>query len=147
MDKPFKASQKTSETGWRAEPTLPKQRAVLEFLKLPVPPTQGGASNMIAAVFEGPAGNSHQNAWNAAKSELHPDLFPPAPPKEEKSSRPQSGSSLGFLLKAALLVAVLLYAWMWYQRDSDNADSPTFLPPITSSIAKSCAMRIRVACR
>jgi hypothetical protein len=97
---------------WRNEPIQPKQKAVLEFLKMPVPPTRGGASNLIKAVFEGPAGNAHQNMWNAAKHELHPDLYPPEPKKKIPS--PKAPTWFGYAVKAILALAVIFYAMDWY---------------------------------
>ncbi len=101
-------SQKPSGESWRDEPIQPKQKAVLEFLKMPVPPTRGGASNLIKAVFEGPAGNAHQNVWNAAKYELHPDLYPPEPKKEIPI--PKAPTWFGFAVKTILALAVIFYA-------------------------------------
>ena len=99
----------------RDEPIQPKQKAVLEFLKMPVPPTRGGASNLIKAVFEGPAGNAHQNMWNAAKYELHPDLYQPEPKKEMPS--PKAPTWFGYAVKAILALAVIFYAMdRYYER-------------------------------
>ena len=103
----FNTSQKHSGESWRDEPIQPKQKAVLEFLKMPMPPTRGGASNLIKAVFEGPAGNAHQNRWNAAKYELHPDLYPPEPKKEIPS--PKAPTWFGYAVKAILALAVIFY--------------------------------------
>lgn len=102
------AANNTSSESWRNEPIQPKQKAVLEFLKMPVPPTRGGASNLIKAVFEGPAGNSHQNLWEAAKYELHPDLYPPKPKKEIPIPKPPT--LFGYVVKAVLALAVIFYA-------------------------------------
>ena len=113
------AAQKTSCESWREEPIQPKQKAVLEFLKMPVPPTRGGASNLIKAVFESPAGNAHQNLWNASKYELHPDLYPPKPKKE--APHPQSPSLLGQAINAAVVVAVIYFAVNKYHEHENGA--------------------------
>lgn len=102
------ADKKPSGDSWRDEAIQPKQKALLEFLKLPVPPTRGGASNYIKAVFEGPSGNAHQNMWKLARYELHPDLYPPKPKKEIPNYKPPTFS--GYVLKAALVLAVVIYA-------------------------------------
>ncbi len=114
MDNP-NTSKKPSGESWREEAIQPKQKAVLEFLKMPVPPTRGGASNLIKAVFEGPAGNAHQNMWNAAKYELHPDLYPPEPKKEIPKAKPPT--LFGHVVKALLVLAVIFYAMdRYYER-------------------------------
>ena len=118
-------SKNTSAESWRNEPIQPKQKAVLEFLKMPVPPTRGGASNLIKAVFEGPAGNSYQNLWNAAKYDLHPDLYPPEPKKEIPKPRPPS--LFGYAVKAIIALAVIFYAMdRYYERAGvkENTDGP-----------------------
>lgn len=120
------AAQKTSDESWREEPIQPKQKAVLEFLKMPVPPSRGGASNLIKAVFESPAGNAHQNLWNASKYELHPDLYPPKPEKE--APRPQSHSLLGQVINAAVVVAVIYFAVHKYQ-EHESSVAPGEAPP------------------
>lgn len=101
-------AKKSSSESWRNEAIQPKQKAVLEFLKMPVPPTRGGASNLIKAVFEGPAGYAHQNMWEAAKYELHPDLFPPKPKKKIPNQEPPS--LFGYAVKGLLVLAVVFYA-------------------------------------
>ncbi|WP_395732469.1 hypothetical protein [Prosthecobacter sp.] len=123
---PSTAAKKPSDESWREEPIQPKQKAVLEFLKMPVPPTRGGASNLIKAVFESPAGNAHQNLWNASKYELHPDLYPPKPEKE--APRPQSPSLLGRVIKAVIVVAVIYYAVGKYHEHKNSAASGEVAP-------------------
>ncbi len=120
------AAPKTSGESWREEPIQPKQKAVLEFLKMPVPPTRGGASNLIKAVFECPAGNAHQNLWNASKYELHPDLYPPKPEKE--APLPKSPSVIGQLIKAGIVVAVIYFAVNKY-REHEKSATPEAVPP------------------
>ena len=134
------AAQKTSGESWREEPIQPKQKAVLEFLKMPVPPTRGGASNLIKAVFESPAGNAHQNLWNASKYELHPDLYPPKPEKEVP--RPPSPSLLGQVINIAVVVAVIYFAVHKYQEHA-NSTAPGALTPgqVPASVTPSVAVK------
>ena len=115
------AAQKTSNESWREELIQPKQKAVLEFLKMPVPPTRGGASNLIKAVFESPAGNAHQNLWNASKYELHPDLYPE--PAKKALPAPEPPTLLGLIVKMLLAVAVLFYFTDLYIEYSPLANS------------------------
>ncbi len=102
------ADKKPSGESWRDETIQPKQKALLEFLKMTVPRTRGGASNFINAVFEGPGGNAYQSMWKVARYELHPDLYPPKPKKEIPNYRPPTFS--GYVLKAVLVLAVIIYA-------------------------------------
>ena len=134
------AAQKTSGESWREEPIQPKQKAVLEFLKMPVPPTRGGASNLIKAVFEGPAGNAHQNLWNASKYELHPDLYPPKPEKEVP--RPPSPSLLGQVINAAVVVAVIYFAVSKY-REHENSATPGAVSPANAPAAVTPAVAVK----
>ncbi|WP_395736664.1 hypothetical protein [Prosthecobacter sp.] len=135
METPPKANAKHPGEAWREEPILPKQKAVLEFLKMPVPPTRGGASNLIKAVFEGPAGNAHQNAWEAAKHKLHPKLYPPDPPGESAAEQEAgaAGSLLGYVFQAALLGCAGVFGWMYFSQDASQPNStgtPVFTAPV-----------------
>lgn len=119
---------------WRDEPIQPKQKAVLEFLKMPVPPTRGGASNLIKAVFEGPGGYAHQNLWNASKHELHPDLYPEPPKKLLPPPKPTSLFTKIMVVLAG--VAVVFYAMDRYVAYSNKkgavpeaSASPGTVPP------------------
>lgn len=103
---------------WRGEPIQPKQKAALEFLKMPVPPTRGGASNLIKAVFEGPGGYAHQNLWNASKHELHPDLYPEPPKKLLPPPKPTSLFTKIMVVLAG--VAVVFYAMDQYVAHSNK---------------------------
>lgn len=114
------ANKKPSGESWRNEPVQPKQKALLEFLKMPLPPTRGGAHNFIKAVFESPAGYAHQKVWKVARYQLHPDLY--APKLKKKLPVPKSPSLLGFLFKTALLLAVIFYI---KNRYSEPAVSPS----------------------
>ncbi len=132
------ASKKSSGESWRDEPIQPKQKAVLEFLKMPVPPTRGGASNMIRAVFESPAGNAHQNMWDAAKYELHPDLYPPEPKKEIPSPKPPT--LFGYVVKGLIALAVIFYAMDKYHEHankppSDNVRTDNVPAAVTPTVA------------
>lgn len=133
------AAQKTSDESWREEPIQPKQKAVLEFLKMPVPPTRGGASNLIKAVFESPAGNAHQNLWNASKYELHPDLYPPKPEKE--APQPPSPSLLGQVINAAVVVAVIYFAVSKYREHENRA--PEAVSPANAPAAVTPAVAVK----
>ncbi|WP_395751835.1 hypothetical protein [Prosthecobacter sp.] len=135
MDSPPKATANHSGEAWREEPILPKQKAVLEFLKIPAPPTRGGASNLIKAVFEGPAGNAHQNAWEAAKHKLHPKLYPPAPPDERMPAADAAieGSRLKIVFQVIVLCGSAIFAWMYFTQDAASADAhgtPVFKAPV-----------------
>lgn len=112
MSKQINDHQDPPGESWRGEPIQPKQKAVLEFLKMPVPPTRGGASNLIKAVFEGPGGNAHQNLWNASKHELHPDLYPEPPKKLLPPPKPTSLFTKIMVVLAG--VAVVFYAMDQY---------------------------------
>jgi|GEM_PF-2794775 len=119
-------AKKPSGESWRDEAIQPKQKAVLEFLKMPVPPTRGGASNLIKAVFEGPAGYAHQNLWEAAKYELHPDLYPPKPKKAIPAPKPPT--LFGYVVKAILALAVIFYAMDKYQEYSVRQEKAVSTP-------------------
>ena len=117
MDNHPIAPKKKSNERWRNEPTLPKQRVLLEFLKQPVPGSRGDASDRIAAIFESPGGNAHQKAWNVAKYKMWPDLY--SSKTKNKNKHRASGTALGLMLKSVLVfvlkltavIAGLLYAW------------------------------------
>ena len=126
---PSNAPKKSSGESWRDEPIQPKQKAVLEFLKMPVPPTRGGASNMIRAVFESPAGNAHQNMWDAAKYELHPDLYPPEPKKEIPNVKPPT--LFGYAVKGVIALAVIFYAMDRYHERA-NKPAPESEPAVAT---------------
>jgi hypothetical protein len=134
---------------WRDEPILPKQRALLDFLKLPVTPTRGGASNMIKSVFEGLAGNAHQKAWEVAKYKLHPDLYPPesktnSAAKPQSASKSKSASLLGLLLKITLLLGFGFYAWQWFQSTEveSKLDTDSYLVPLQSTDGRTINAKI-----
>ncbi len=128
------ASEKPSSESWRDEPTQPKQKAVLEFLKMPVPPTRGGASNMIQAVFESPAGYAHRSVWDATKHELHPDLYPPEPEKKIPVAKPPT--LFGYAVKGILVLAAIFYAIDKYQEKGGGpAPSPESEPAVATPAA------------
>lgn len=138
---PSTAAKNSSSESWRNEPIQPKQKAVLEFLKMPVPPTRGGASNLIKAVFEGPAGNAHQNLWEAAKYELHPDLFPPKPKKELPVPKPPT--LFGYLIKAVLALAVIFYAMDRYQEYSVTHEQAISPPSVNDPAAATPTVAVK----
>lgn len=113
-------SKNTFGESWRNEPIQPKQKAVLEFLKMPVPPTRGGASNLIKAAFESPGGNAHEKLWNAAKHQLHPDLYPE--PAKKPLPAPKPPPLFGLVMKVLLGVAVLFYAMDRFQERAQKTD-------------------------
>ncbi|MCF7788197.1 MAG: hypothetical protein K9N47_18890 [Prosthecobacter sp.] len=135
------AAKNSSGESWRNEPIQPKQKAVLEFLKMPVPPTRGGASNLIKAVFEGPAGNSHQNLWEAAKYELHPDLYPPKPKKEIPTPKPPI--LFGYVVKAVLALAVIFYAMDRYHEYSITQKPAVSPPPVNEPAAAAPTVAVK----
>jgi hypothetical protein len=133
---------------WRDEPILPKQRALLDFLKLPVTPTRGGASNMIKSVFEGLAGNAHQKAWEVAKYKLHPDLYPPesktnSAAKPQSASKSKSASLLGLVLKITLALGFGFYAWQYWQSAVvESTLDDTYLMPLQSTDGRTINAKI-----
>lgn len=133
MDHPPKATGTHMGEAWGEEPILPKQKAVLEFLKMPVPPTRGGAYNLIKAVFEGPAGNAHQNAWEAAKHKLHPKLYPATTPYESEPAPAARGSVLGLVFQVGIVCSAGFFGWQYFTQDAATVTAhgtPVFTAPV-----------------
>ena len=75
MDYELKIHGRGGEEGWRNDPSTHKQRACLEFLKLPVPAFKGQASDMLTAAFEKPKYQALRRQWDKEKFSMHPDLY------------------------------------------------------------------------
>jgi hypothetical protein len=148
MNEKLPVPNKIPGEAWRDEPILPKQRALLDFLKLPVTPTRGGASNMIKSVFEGLAGNAHQKAWEVAKYKLHPDLYPPesktnSAAKPQSASKSKSASLLGLVLKITLALGFGFYAWQYWQSAVvESTLDDTYLMPLQSTDGRTINAKI-----
>lgn len=120
--------QKPQGGGWRNHPTTPKQQALLEFLKLPVPASKGESSDLITAAFEGPDGYAKQNAWDAAKYDLHPRLYA----SDIAATRQASKSGcFGSIVKGAalfVLACVVLPVVFRAFRERTEGEAPTSIP-------------------